>query len=93
MPRGGQRAAPGILGKGLEEVLASLCVDSPLEGGGEPWVGNVGLHRDSRKAPDPSSQCGPDTGEGLSEMLMGLGGGGKMREAGVMLGVGSKGPF
>lgn len=87
---GGHWAAPAILGK---EVLASLCVDSPLERGGEPWVGNAGLHRDPRKAPDSSSQCGLVTGGGLAEMLVGLWGGGRMREAGVMLGIGSKGPF
>lgn len=49
------RAAPRTLGKELEEELASLCVDWPLEGDGEPRAWNVGLHRDPSKAPDP---CG-----------------------------------
>lgn len=88
------RAALRTLGKELEEELASLCVDWPLEGGGEPWAGNEGLHREPRKVPDPCSAQGrPVTGEGLAVMLMGLWGGGRIRAAGVMLGAGSKGPF
>lgn len=78
----------------VEEELASPCVDWPLIGDGESRAGNVGLHREPRKVPDPcSTLSGPGTGEGLAGMLMGLWGGGRIREAGAMLGVGSKGPF
>ena len=67
------RAVWRTLGNELEEELASLCVDWPLEGSGEPQAGNMGLHREPRKVPDPcSAQSGPVTGEGLAAMLMGL---------------------
>jgi len=54
----------------LEEEPASLLVGWTVGAGGEPQTGNLGLHREPRKAPEPcSAQDGPVTGEGLAVVL------------------------
>lgn len=86
---GVDRGLPGA-GRG-----AGISVCGPATRRGWRVTGwECGLAQGAQKVPDSwSALSGPDTGEGLAGMLMGLWGRGRIREAGVMLGVGSKGPF